>query len=219
LIVAAVLGCGKNERAAGKATEAVAASPALAVPRTGGPIRIDGELDEPGWAAAARTGAFRDARGEPARPFSEARYLHDGEHLLLCLYAADDDIRARVTAHDGPVWIDDAFALRLTPRRPGAQTYLVDISARGVIMDARRGPGDTVDPSWESGIRVAVDRDGTLDDPSDEDEEWVVEAALPLRSLGIGPETPIDLEITRCDTPRGTQGRRCASARNTLSLR
>jgi hypothetical protein len=116
------------------------------------------------------------------------------------------------------VWLDDAFRVRLTPRIAGAPTYLVDVSARGVVMDAKRR-GDRVDPSWESGVRVAVDRDGTLDDPSDEDEEWIVEAAIPLHSLEIGPEATIDVEISRCDTPRGTHERRCASAKRAITLR
>jgi hypothetical protein len=60
---------------------------------------------------------------------------------------------------------------------------------------------------------VAVDRDGTLDDPSDEDEEWVVEAAIPLAALGVtgAPGTRIQIEVSRCDTPRHTTVRRCGA--------
>jgi hypothetical protein len=37
------------------------------------------------------------------------------------------------------------------------------------------------------GARFAVDRDGTLDDSADFDEEWLVELAIPL--VAISPDT------------------------------
>jgi hypothetical protein len=37
------------------------------------------------------------------------------------------------------------------------------------------------------GITAAHDVDGTLDNPSDEDEEWIAEVAVPRSALGEGP--------------------------------
>jgi hypothetical protein len=225
--VAALAGCQRAERAE-HTSEAPAAARAssrasavLRVPRASGPIKIDGEVDEADWTTAGRTGAFADPAGAEARPYSDARFLWDEESLYVTLYAADDDLRARVTAHDGPVWIDDAFSLHLTPDADASPTYLFDVSAAGVTMDARRARGGREDASWESGLRVAVDRDGTLNDPSDEDEEWVVEAAIPLRALGVTPAAGARLfvEISRCDTPRGTASRRCAAFGNARDRR
>jgi hypothetical protein len=232
LAASALAGCQRGERgerASGSAQPPAAAQAlpradaALAVPHASGPIAVDGEVDEDDWKVAGRTGPFSDAHGADARPFSDARFLWDEQNLYVTLYAADDDLRARVTAHDGPVWIDDAFSLHLTPAAPGSPTYLFDISPAGVTMDARRGLDGKQDVSWESGLRVAVDRDGTLNDPSDEDEEWVIEAAIPLRALGVTPAAGARLlvDISRCDTPRGTTARRCAafgSARDRRAL-
>jgi hypothetical protein len=60
------------------------------------------------------------------------------------------------------------------------------------------------------GARAAVDLDGTTNDPSDEDEEWVVEAAIPLASLGLAarPGATLRLSLERCDVPKGSS-RRC----------
>jgi hypothetical protein len=55
-----------------------------------------------------------------------------------------------------------------------------------------------------------VDHDGTINDPSNEDEEWVVEMTIPLASLGVRPGSSLKFEVTRCDTPKGA-GRRCAT--------
>src|SRR5690348_12431586 len=56
-----------------------------------------------------------------------------------------------------------------------------------------------------------VDRDGTLDQPNDFDEEWVVEAAVPR------PSSP-ELSVTRCDTVKSGE-RRCGAWRGKIDLR
>lgn len=48
-------------------------------------------------------------------------------------------------------------------------------------------------------VRMAVDLDGTLDDARDSDEEWVVEAALPLDELG---PAPVAITAERCATTK-----------------
>jgi hypothetical protein len=45
-------------------------------------------------------------------------------------------------------------------------------------------------------VRVAVERDGTLDQSSDDDEEWVIEAAVPRSALDAPPWS---LDAARCD--------------------
>ena len=50
-----------------------------------------------------------------------------------------------------------------------------------------------------AGARAAVEVEETLDDPRDEDEEWVVEAAIPLAAL---PDGGGALHARRCDTPK-----------------
>ena len=183
----------------------------LMIPRARGPIQLDGELDEDDWRSAVRTGAFLDAQGGEARPFSDARFLWGDDALYVVLYAADDDIRASVKEHDGPVWMDDSFAVTLRPEAPGSPSFQIDVSAAGVTTDARRGARGPRDTSWESGTKVGVDRDGTANDASDEDEEWVIEARIPLAPLGLAstPGTRLRFESSRCDTPRAGGPRRC----------
>lgn len=188
----------------------------IVVPRTPEPITIDGELEENAWReVAARTGAFHDeASSADAIPYSDARFLRDDQALYVVLYAADEDLRATVQAHDGPVWLDDAFDLRF--RAPGVTdpTFVIDVSVAGVLTDVREGPAGARDPSWESGATAAVERDGTMNEPGGNDEEWVVEARIPLAAL---PSKTVDLAIRRCDTPKGA-ARRCGAWRGTLAL-
>jgi hypothetical protein len=49
---------------------------------------------------------------------------------------------------------------------------------------------------------VAVDRDGTMNKIGDNDEEWVVEMAIPLSALGIAHPAAgvrIPFSISRCE--------------------
>jgi len=105
-------------------------------------------------------------QGAEARPFSQVRMLHDAQHLYVGLYAADQDIRS-----------SDRFQLVV-----GDQTLAID-------------PHGQVAPVT-SGASAAIDLDGTIDDPSDEDEEWVIELAMPL------PAQPFAIRASRCDTPK-----------------
>jgi hypothetical protein len=201
------------EPSATTASAVVRALDTLVVPRARGSIRIDGELEEEDWRSAVRTGAFVDAHGAEARPFSDARFLQRDGAIFVVLYAADDDIRAAVKEHDGAVWTDDAFIVTLGPDAPGAPSFEIDVSAAGVTSDARRGLKGERDAAWESGIEVGIDRDGTMNDASDEDEEWVVEARIPLAALGVSSEPGARLRFaaSRCDRPRAGGPRRCGS--------
>jgi hypothetical protein len=204
------LGCSRSH-ASEKAARSVASADAkpLEVPRLHGELQLDGALTEPGWHAAGRTGPFLDVIGKAAIPYSEARVTWDDERLYVGLYAADEDIEAHVTAHDAPVWTDDSFLVRISTGDNRRDVYAIDVSATGVISDAR-GTQRGFDPAWESGAAVAVDHDGTVNDPSDQDEEWVVEMSIPFASLGVTPVrgAKLGIEIARCDKPKHAP-RRC----------
>ena len=159
---------------------------------------------------SGRTGPFVDAAGVIGRPYSDARLLWDDRNLYLTLYAADHDIEARSKEHDGPLADDDSFTVRLAPLgagapEAGAAAFLLVAAPNGAIADAREAPGGARDPGWESHAVVAVDADGTVNRPEDEDEEWIVEIALPWASLGVTPSPGLRLSARfgRCDVPRG----------------
>ena len=144
------------------------------IAHTTGPITIDGDWDEPDWSRRAFRGQFVGPDNELARPSSEIRILHDDRDLFIALYAADDDIHT-----------SDAFQLAV-----GSLHLRID--ARGTLTPP--------DPA----IRVKVGFDeGTIDDSHDNDEEWVVELAIPLVLTGLAPDAAVDVHASRCDTPKG----------------
>ena len=158
-------------------------SSAPVVPHTTGPIKIDGEWDEPDWSKTAMRGQFLGDDGQLARPTSEIRLLADGSDLFVGLYAADDDIKS-----------SDAFDVALGDVK-------LHVTATGALEPPLPG------------ARVAVDRDGTLDDPSNFDEEWLIELAIPRALV----RSTFGVAASRCDVPKhGTK--RCGTWHGSVSL-
>lgn len=196
----------------------------LRVPHLKASIVLDGDMDDVGWTGpVARTGGFTTPNGMTAKPYSEARLVWGDGHLYLALYAADEDVRAAKRAPDDPVWQDDSFHLVFRDDRGGVERAL-DLSALGVVSDARRVGAGALDYAWQSGVHVSREIDGTLNDANDDDEEWALEVAMPLESLGLRGERGerIGFAVRRCDTPHRS-ARVCASwgegdARGTLVL-
>ncbi len=176
----------------------------LHVPYLPGSIVLDGDTDDPGWTRSpgpARTGDFLAPNGAPAIPFSEVRVVWGDAHLYLCLYASDDDIESRTDQPDGPLWLDDDFVVTFSR---GATEYIIEVSPKAVVTDSIRRNAGPQDFSWNSGVHVSREVDGTINDPRDSDEEWVIEMAVPFESIGMKGERgeTLGFSVRRCDTPR-----------------
>jgi hypothetical protein len=201
----------RSSRRAARAAAAVSASvargdPVLRVPHVSGNITLDGDTDDPGWVrppGPARTGAFVFGNEARASPYSEARLVWGGEYLYLALFASDEDIESQTDQPDGPIGQGDAF--RVVFSQPGVE-YAIDVSPNAVITDStRRGEGGW-DLTWSSGAHASRELDGTINLPKDLDEEWAIELAVPLVSIGMKgePGENIGLSLRRCDTPKGS---------------
>ena len=164
-----------------------------------------GHFDVHVWGGAVNTGTLLDKAGLGAVPVSEARFLWGDDALYLFFYAGDLDLQAHATRHDGPVWNDDSVAL--TFFAADGTRRVIQISVTGTVADGSC-PGDAAgladprcDLGWESGVRVGTDFDGTVDHVGDRDEEWAVEAAIPLAAIGArgAAGTRVALSIGRCE--------------------
>ncbi len=175
------------------------------VPHLRGVITLDGDTDDSGWRGPTlRTGAFVGQDGVTAvHPHSEARIVWGDGFLYLNLYAADEDIRAIGRTPDSLAEGEDVFHLIFTD---ATTERVFDINPLGVITDGirPRGTSEAPDLSWNSHAHVSHELDGTPNLPTDDDEEWVLEMAIPLESLELSGKAgeQIGLSMRRCDTPR-----------------
>ncbi len=184
--------------------------PELEVPRAAGTIAIDGRLDEPDWARAARTGYFVSATdGAEGRPRTKARLLHDGERLYFAFECEDDNIHSTLTKRDDHLWTQDAVEVFVDPSGQGHDYYEVQVSPAGVLFDTLVHRHPRRDDSWDARATAAAERSGSLNDDTDVDREWSAELAIPLASLREGGASPGDrwrLNLFRLDDRLG--GRR-----------
>ena len=161
-------------------------------PRTSGPIVIDGRLDEPAWAAAPWTDEFVDIEGDQRpqpRYRTRARMLWDDQYLYVGAELDEPHVWGTLRDHDAIIYHDNDFEVFVDPDGDGNCYYEVEVNALGTIFDLylprpyNKGGSPDLDWDW-AGLSQAVHIAGTLNDPSDIDQGWSVELALPWHALG-----------------------------------
>lgn len=156
------------------------------------PPVVDGRLDDEVWTRARSTGRFptSSGRGEPHFR-TEARLAWDDTHLYVAFDCEDDDVWSKFTKRDDPIYEQEAVEIFLDADRDLATYNEIELSPADVLFDAyfparRQG----MDLAWDSGtVGKALVR-GTLNDPSDADQGWTAELAIPFARLARVPKTP-----------------------------
>jgi hypothetical protein len=147
--------------------------------RTSRPIRLDGQLDDEGWARATPAALFlqRDPdEGRAATERTELRVAYDDDALYVSarLYDAEPARIARRLSRRDDSGDADSFTLYLDPQHDHLTGARFTITAAGVQSDAAifndTGDDPTWDAVWESA--VATDEGG-----------WTVEMRIPFSQL------------------------------------
>ncbi|HEX6135731.1 MAG TPA: DUF5916 domain-containing protein [Longimicrobiales bacterium] len=150
---------------------------ALSVHHAPGEIRIDGVLDDAGWANATRVESwteFSPRKGVEPPVRTEALLTYDEDHLYVAFRAFTDPrtIRAMLRQRD-EIWEDDLVGVLIDTYGDAASGVLLLVNARGVQGDALftpQGDDDSYDLIFESRARLT-------------DTGYDVEIAVPFRSL------------------------------------
>jgi len=156
-----------------------------------GPITVDGRLDDSAWASAPWSEEFIDIVGDtaPAPPLrTRFKLLWDSTYLYVAAELEEPHVWATLTARDAVVYRDNDFEVFIDPDGDGLNYYEIEINALGTVWDLllvrpyrQGGPAIT---AWDiRGLQSAVHVDGTVNDPSDTDQGWTVEMALPWSVL------------------------------------
>ena len=161
------------------------------VHKTDQPITIDGNLQKEVWQQAEWTDTFVDIQGEhmPAPRFeTRAKMLWDDEYFYFAAKLEEPHIWATKTERDAVIFMDNNFEIFIDPTNDTHNYYELEVNAKGTFWDLMltkpyRNGGSPID-AWDiKGLKIGIDIQGTLNDPSDIDNGWTVEVAIPWSVL------------------------------------
>jgi hypothetical protein len=155
------------------------------------PITIDGKADEPSWQSAKWTDDFVDIEGDKKTTpglRTRVKILWDDNYFYFFAEMEEPDIWGNITERDAVIFHNNDFEIFLKPYTEYPQYGEFEINALGSVWDlllinAYRENGPVIN-NWDiKGLKTAVHINGTLNDPSDKDEGWAVEFAIPGKAL------------------------------------
>lgn len=161
--------------------------------RTAGPITIDGKLKEESWRKAAWTDYFVDIQGDlkPAPRYkTRVKMLWDNKYLYIGAHIQEPNLWATLRQRDTVIFDDNDFEVFIDPNGSTQPYYETELNTLGTVWDLllrmpyRDGNNVAVN-AWDiTGLKLGMGLHGTLDNPSDVDTGWTVEAAFPWSILG-----------------------------------
>jgi len=160
--------------------------------RTDSPIQIDGRMNEKIWSKADWTDDFIDIEGD-VKPNPDlktnVKMLWDDEYFYFFCKMQEPDIWAKLKLRDSVIFYDNDFEIFIDPDGDTHNYYEFEMNAFNTVWDLflaqpYRDTGCKVLDSWDiQGVKTAVHINGTLNDPTDNDESWNVEIAYPWKVL------------------------------------
>jgi hypothetical protein len=151
------------------------------------PITVDGVMDEADWQRAPWTEDFVDIEG-PARDGpryrTRVKMLWDATHFYVYAELDDPHVWGRLRQRDTVIFHDNDFEIFICPTGTNHTYYELEVNALNTVWDLfllkPYRDGGPADNGWDiEGLRTAVFVRGTLNDPTDVDDGWNVEVAIP----------------------------------------
>jgi hypothetical protein len=160
--------------------------------RATGKILVDGKLNETAWRKAPATDLFVDIEGDvrPRPRFqTRAKMLWDAQYFYISAELEEQHVWGTLTKRDSVIFHDNDFEVFLDPNGDRDEYYELEINALNTVWDLflpkPYRDGGKAQNSWDIvGLKTAVQVQGTLNDPRDQDKGWTVEMALPWQVLG-----------------------------------
>jgi len=176
-------------------------------------LLIDGKANEESWQRAQWSRDFLDIEGQKnPKPnlLTRVKMLWDKDYFYFYAELEEPHIWARLKQRDTVIFYDNDFEIFIDPQGDTHNYYEFEVNAFNTVWDlmltsAYRDNGQALD-NWNiNGIQTAVHVEGTLNDPSDRDDFWAVEVAMPwsaLEEAAFGGKKPEARDVWRVNFSR-----------------
>ena len=168
------------------------------------PPVIDGNINELTWQQTPWTNEFVDIEGaanpKPTYP-TRMKMMWDDTCLYIAVQLTEPQVWATLRRHDDVIFRDNDFEFFIDPSGTTQPYFEVEVNAYNAVWDlllnkAYRDGGAPIS-NWDlRALRSAVKIQGTLNDPTDHDEGWTVEMAIPFKSVSLNSRGQIPHEGT-----------------------
>lgn len=155
-------------------------------------VTVDGDIDTQEWEAVPWTSDFVDIQGknrpEVPRYRCRAKLMWDDRYLYIAAEMIEPDLWATQTERESVIFHDNDFEVFLDVTGTTHHYMEFEVNALGTEWDLMltrpyRDEGVPLNAWNMNGMRSAVKLYGTLNDPSDRDERWTFEMAIPIATL------------------------------------
>src|SRR6266513_1732732 len=145
---------------------------------------IDADLSDPVWKKGTVIDEFYQLEPNEGKPSSErtiVRVLYDENNLYFGITCYDDEpkrITGRIKARDGDIDNDDMVRIYLDPNMTRRNGYIFEVNPLGARRDGLLQNNQDYLPEWNAlwSAKARMTPEG-----------WIVEVAIPFRSLSYQP--------------------------------
>ncbi len=153
---------------------------------------IDGFIDDEIWGQAQWSETFVDIEGKAKPQYStNFKMLWDNQNLYILTKLEEEHIWGTLKQRDTIIFNNNSFELFLDPHGDTHNYLELEINALNTVWDLFIGKPYRNNPKvvrfdWDvKGLKTAVAHNGTLNNSTDIDESWIIEMALPWKSLNV----------------------------------
>lgn len=155
-----------------------------------GKVTVDGNLDEAGWKAAPATGNFVVYHdGAAPKQTTRARMLWDEKYLYISFLMNDRDVWAKTKSwKEGCLCSEEVAEVFIDPDGDGLNYLEIEVNPYKALMplrmDKEYSKGGAGDFTWTCpGLLMGTRVNGTLNDSTDVDKNWICELAIPYSAV------------------------------------
>ncbi len=156
-------------------------------------IEIDGRDFDKAWGQVNWSGDYIDIEGIKTPKYrTQMKILWDKKYLYILAKLEEPHVWGDITERDVVIFYNNDFEVFVDPDGDTHNYYEIETNVLNTAWDLfitkpYREEGNAVINDWDVlGLKSAIHVNGTLNDPTDIDQEWFIEMAIPWSTFKTG---------------------------------